>query len=115
MADKKPEVWMRGPVEGVEPYLQPVVHSLLQVKEEIEALLPAITDEMLWMRPGGAASIAFHLDHIGGATDRLCTYARGEMLSPEQLGFLKAVVYFALRRPDLAGPFRDYLKSLTPA
>ena len=27
-----------------------------------------------------------------------------------KLGFLKAVVYFALRRPDLAGPFRDYLK-----
>ena len=32
-----------------------------------------------------------------------------------KLGFLKAVVYFALRRPDLAGPFRDYLKTVTPA
>jgi UTP--glucose-1-phosphate uridylyltransferase len=31
-----------------------------------------------------------------------------------KLGFLKAVVYFALRRPDLAAPFRDYLKSLNP-
>ena len=30
-----------------------------------------------------------------------------------KLGFLKAVVYFALRRPDLAGPFREYLKTLT--
>jgi UTP--glucose-1-phosphate uridylyltransferase len=29
-----------------------------------------------------------------------------------KLGFLKAVVYFALRRPDLAGPFRDYLDSV---
>jgi UTP--glucose-1-phosphate uridylyltransferase len=29
-----------------------------------------------------------------------------------KLGFLKAVVYFALRRPDLAGPFREYLKGL---
>lgn len=29
-----------------------------------------------------------------------------------KLGFLKAVVYFALRRPDLAGPFRDYLKTI---
>jgi UTP--glucose-1-phosphate uridylyltransferase len=29
-----------------------------------------------------------------------------------KLGFLKAVVYFALRRPDLAGPFRQYLESL---
>ena len=29
-----------------------------------------------------------------------------------KLGFLKAVVYFALRRPDLVGPFREYLDSL---
>ncbi|RPJ62578.1 MAG: UTP--glucose-1-phosphate uridylyltransferase GalU [Acidobacteria bacterium] len=29
-----------------------------------------------------------------------------------KLGFLKAVVYFALRRPDLAGPFKEYLRSL---
>ena len=26
-----------------------------------------------------------------------------------KLGFLKAMVYFALKRPDLAGPFREYL------
>ena len=29
-----------------------------------------------------------------------------------KLGFLRAVVYFALRRPDLAGPFAEYLRSL---
>ena len=29
-----------------------------------------------------------------------------------KLGFLKAVVYFALRRPDLGDAFRDYLRSL---
>ncbi|HEY7516015.1 MAG TPA: UTP--glucose-1-phosphate uridylyltransferase GalU [Vicinamibacteria bacterium] len=29
-----------------------------------------------------------------------------------KLGFLKATVEFALKRPDLGGPFRDYLKSL---
>jgi len=29
-----------------------------------------------------------------------------------KLGFLKAVVYFALKRPDLAEPFREYLDSL---
>jgi UTP--glucose-1-phosphate uridylyltransferase len=29
-----------------------------------------------------------------------------------KLGFLKALVYFALRRPDLAEPFRSYLKTL---
>ena len=29
-----------------------------------------------------------------------------------KLGFLKAVVYFALRRPDMAEPFREYLRSI---
>ena len=29
-----------------------------------------------------------------------------------KLGFLKAVAYFAMRRPDLAGPFREYLDTL---
>jgi UTP--glucose-1-phosphate uridylyltransferase len=29
-----------------------------------------------------------------------------------KLGFLKAVVHFALARPDLAGPFREYLRTL---
>jgi UTP--glucose-1-phosphate uridylyltransferase len=29
-----------------------------------------------------------------------------------KLGFLKAVVYFALRRPDLAEPLKDYLRSV---
>jgi UTP--glucose-1-phosphate uridylyltransferase len=30
-----------------------------------------------------------------------------------KLGFLKAVVYFALRRPDLAAPFAEYLSSVS--
>src|SRR5438045_1517767 len=29
-----------------------------------------------------------------------------------KLGFLKAVVYFALQRDDLSGPFREYLRGL---
>ncbi|MGE0592089.1 MAG: UTP--glucose-1-phosphate uridylyltransferase GalU [Vicinamibacterales bacterium] len=32
-----------------------------------------------------------------------------------KLGFLKALVYFALQRPDLAGPFRQYLDTLQDA
>jgi UTP--glucose-1-phosphate uridylyltransferase len=30
-----------------------------------------------------------------------------------KLGFLKATVEFALKRDDLGGPFREYLKSLS--
>jgi UTP--glucose-1-phosphate uridylyltransferase len=29
-----------------------------------------------------------------------------------KLGFLKAVTYFALKRPDIAGPFSDYLRTV---
>jgi UTP--glucose-1-phosphate uridylyltransferase len=29
-----------------------------------------------------------------------------------KLGFLKALVYFAMRRPDLAEPFRKYLETM---
>ena len=29
-----------------------------------------------------------------------------------KLGFLKAVVYFALRRPDISGPFAEYLRTI---
>jgi len=32
-----------------------------------------------------------------------------------KLGFLKAVVYFAMKRPDLSGPLGDYLNKLTKA
>jgi UTP--glucose-1-phosphate uridylyltransferase len=30
----------------------------------------------------------------------------------DKLGFLKATVEFALKRPDLGGPLREYLKGL---
>ena len=30
----------------------------------------------------------------------------------DKLGFLKATVEFALKRQDLGGPFREYLKGL---
>jgi uncharacterized damage-inducible protein DinB len=85
-----PEVWMRGPVEGIAPLLQPVAHSFLQVIEDLEMLTEKIDGTAMWKRPGNAAAIAFHIRHIAGATDRLLTYARGESLTPDQLAFLKS-------------------------
>lgn len=84
------EIWLTGPVPGYEPLVMPVAHSLLQVKAEIDLVLAAVADEALWVKPSGAASVGFHIRHIGGATDRLMTYARGERLSPEQLAEARA-------------------------
>ena len=83
-----PEVWLRGPIAGVLPALMPVAHSLLQVREELEAAVPPLSRDQLWARPGGAASIGFHLRHLAGSLDRLSTYARGESLTAAQLACL---------------------------
>jgi uncharacterized damage-inducible protein DinB len=84
MAQKEPEVWLRGAVPGVPPLLQPVAHALLQAREEVEGLLHDFPDELLWSRPAGVASVGFHLQHLSGVLDRLFTYARGEMLTEAQ-------------------------------
>ena len=84
-APEAPEVWLRGPVAGFDPLLMPVVHALLQAKEDIGALAARVDESALWTRPGGAASIGFHLRHTGGALERLFTYARGDALNEAQL------------------------------
>jgi len=78
------EAWQRGPVAGFEPLLMPIVHALIQVQEDLQRLVSSVPAERVWQRPGGAASIAFHVSHTGGALDRLFTYARGEALSDAQ-------------------------------
>jgi hypothetical protein len=78
------EAWQRGPVAGFDPLLMPIVHTLIQVREDLEHLAATVPAEHVWQRPGGAASIGFHVRHTAGALDRLFTYARGEALSDAQ-------------------------------
>lgn len=85
----KPEVWLRGPVDGVPPLLQPVAHSLLQSREEVEALLGPLSAQEIWTTRPGSASVGFHIRHALGSLDRLFTYARGAALSDAQLQILK--------------------------
>ena len=84
----KLEVWLRGPLPDVPRLLQPVAHSLLQCREEVQATIPGLSPEQLWTREAGAASVAYHVHHAAGSLDRLFTYARGEMLSESQLATL---------------------------
>lgn len=79
-----PEAWLRGPMPGVDPLLMPAAHAFVQVGEEVARQCAALTADDLRRRPGTAATCAFHLRHIAGATDRLLTYARGEALSAAQ-------------------------------
>ena len=67
------------------PVVMPAAHALMQAAEDITAAAAGLTVEQLWKRPGGAAAVGFHLEHLAGSIDRLLTYARGEALSPLQL------------------------------
>jgi uncharacterized damage-inducible protein DinB len=86
--ENKPEVWLRGLIDGVPLLLQPVAHALVQANEEIHTLLSSFPDSLLWEKPANVASVGFHLQHIPGVLDRLFTYSRSEQLSNQQLKYL---------------------------
>jgi uncharacterized damage-inducible protein DinB len=83
-----PEPWLRGPLPDVAPELMPAAHALLQTREDIERASAGLSVDEIWARPGGAASVGFHLRHVAGSIDRLLTYARGDALDAAQLAVL---------------------------
>jgi uncharacterized damage-inducible protein DinB len=85
----QPEAWLRGPLPGVNPWLQPAAHALVQAGEDAERAASGLTAAELWARPSGAAAAGFHLRHIAGVLDRLLTYARGEQLTETQFAALR--------------------------
>ena len=100
----KPEVWLRGPIDGIPALLQPAAHSLLQCREEFEAAVGGLTPEQIWSSRDGSASIGYHLRHAAGSLDRLYTYARGATLSDAQLAVLRQE-----SQPDLSLEAADLL------
>ena len=84
MSTTTKEFWLSGPLDGVPGAFLPFAHALLQARQDLEPLLKDLAHDLLWARPGGAASVGFHLLHLAGALDRLLTYARGEALTPAQ-------------------------------
>ncbi|MES2518702.1 MAG: DinB family protein [Bacteroidota bacterium] len=82
------EVWMRGPIAGLAPLLQPVAHAILQAREEVNLMMIDFPNELIWEKPAGVASVAFHLQHLSGVLDRLFTYANNQLLNEDQLELL---------------------------
>jgi uncharacterized damage-inducible protein DinB len=87
---QKYEPWMRGPIEGISPLTAPILYTFQHAREDLAKFVAGLTTEQVWATPYGFGSVGFHVRHIGGSTDRLITYARGEQLSAEQLDFLKS-------------------------
>jgi len=86
--NNKTEAWLRGPIDGVPPVLQPVAHALLQANDEIYTILMDFPQNKLWEQPAGVASVAFHLQHIPGVLDRLFSYSKGLPITNAQLKYL---------------------------
>jgi len=89
MQNNNVEFWLRGPVEGVPPLLQPVAHALLQANSEIQDIINNFPKDKLWQKPASVASVGFHLQHIVGVLDRLFTYSKGNSLTEIQLDYLR--------------------------
>ena len=86
--ENKTEAWLRGPIDGVPPLLQPVAHALTQANDEIHAIMSDFPQHKLWEKPAGVASVAFHLQHIPGVLDRLFSYSQGLPISNAKLKYL---------------------------
>jgi hypothetical protein len=85
-----PDVWLRGPLPGFDPVVLPAAHALLQSEEDLERAVADLPPGALWARPGGAASLGFHLAHIAGSIDRLLAFAANRAPSEVERAALAA-------------------------
>jgi len=115
MTASLPEPWLRGPVPGIPAVLQPAAHAFLLGREDVEVAVSGVTADQLWLELGGAASLGFHLLHLTGSTDRLLTYARGEVLSVAQRAVLAAERALAAPYPLLDQLFIDWCNTVEGA
>jgi UTP--glucose-1-phosphate uridylyltransferase len=78
-------------------------------------LLPEIFESLQAINPGSGGEIQLTdaLKHLLRARPLYAVRFDGQRYDAgDKLGFLKATVEFALKRHDLGGPFREYLKDL---
>jgi len=62
----------------------PAAHALMHAEEDAARALEGLTAEQIWRKWSNAASLGYHLRHIAGSIDRLCTYARDGALTDTQ-------------------------------
>jgi DinB superfamily len=87
---EKPEPWLSGTLTELPPIPRSLLHSLEMAGEDLHKRCGSLSEAQLHQRPGGVASVAFHLRHIAGSLDRLLTYAEGHSLTQKQFDELKA-------------------------
>jgi hypothetical protein len=84
------EPWLRGIIPGLDPVVEHLLRASEQIREDVAAALSPLNTEQLWVTPGGMTPVGFHVKHLAGSTDRLCTYLEGCQLDDRQLQILKS-------------------------
>lgn len=84
----QPEPWMRGIVPGIDPVVGHLLRASEHIREDIHRAIGPLTAEQMRATPSGMTSVGFHVKHLAGSIDRLCTYLEGRQLSAEQLAAL---------------------------
>lgn len=82
------EPWLSGSLPHLDPLRAGVCYSFMQVRAEIRHWTAGLDDNSVWAAPPGLPPPGFHLRHIAGSLDRLCTYLRGEVLTDAQMASL---------------------------
>ncbi len=110
-ANKLPEPWLRGTLPEVPAVPRAVLHALELAKEDLERWCAPLGDAELNARPGGIASVAFHLRHIARSLDRLLTYAEGKQLSEAQIAEMKCELEPGAKREELFAELEAALRN----
>lgn len=81
---------MRGIVPGIDPVIGHLLRASEHIREDIEQAIAPLTPAQLWAKPSGMTSAGFHVKHLAGSTERLCTYLEGNQLTEQQITAMKA-------------------------
>ena len=68
----------------------PVFYSFTMVREDLAKFTAGVKPEDVWRQVGALPTLGFHLRHIAGSSDRLCTYLMSGELTAEQLAYMKS-------------------------
>jgi hypothetical protein len=105
----QPEPWLRGPDLAVHPIVRPLVHSLVQVREDLERWTRDLTTQEIWAWPMGLGAVGFHIRHTGRSADRLTTYLEGRQLTDQQIAELKSEMHGGATRDELLAELNFHL------
>jgi len=101
MTTTQREPWLRGPLPGIHPLLQPAAHAFVMSSEDVAAAVAGLAPIEVWSAPYGVTPVGFHVVHLSGSTDRLLTYARGAALDEAQKAALGRERMMAVERPPI--------------